>query len=154
MVPGRWRVCCVGLYTILPMPIVSGIYCNNGGSGGNILLRNSVGDDGVGWGAETAGGCAKNSIDSCRKAQKQNNILYGPRCLGCGGMDDAWPVVRLLRWPLHDIANANLVRCMACKWGGRGGVVPNSRAIVLQQCGQCRRAGSERSLVSCTNDEK
>jgi len=41
----------VGLYTILALPILCGIYCNNGGSGRNIILRNSVGDDGVGWGA-------------------------------------------------------------------------------------------------------
>ena len=40
----------VGLYTILPLPVVSGIYCNNGGSGGNILLRDIVGDNGVVWG--------------------------------------------------------------------------------------------------------
>jgi len=40
-----------GLYTILPLPILCGIYCNNGVSMGNIILRNTVGDDGVGWGA-------------------------------------------------------------------------------------------------------
>ena len=28
------------------------IHCNNGGSGGNIILRNSVGDDGGGRGAK------------------------------------------------------------------------------------------------------
>jgi len=37
-----------GLYTILPWPILCGIYCNNGGSGGDIILRNRVGDDGGG----------------------------------------------------------------------------------------------------------
>jgi len=38
-----------GLYTILSLPIWCGLYINNGGSGGNIILRNSVGDDrGVG----------------------------------------------------------------------------------------------------------
>jgi len=44
-------------------------------------------------------------------------------------------------WPLHDILVTNSVWCMAYKrgvWGGR--ILPNSRAIVLQQCGQCRRA--------------
>ena len=41
-----------GVYTILPMPILCGVYCNNGGSGGTIILRNSVSDDGLGWGAE------------------------------------------------------------------------------------------------------
>ena len=42
----------VGLYTILQLPIVCGVelYFNNGGSVGNIILRNSAGDDGVGWG--------------------------------------------------------------------------------------------------------
>jgi len=37
------------LYTILQLPVLCGIYCNNGGSGGNVILRNSAGDDGVGW---------------------------------------------------------------------------------------------------------
>jgi len=37
----------VGLYTILPLPIVCGVYYKNGGSGGNIVLRNRVGDDRV-----------------------------------------------------------------------------------------------------------
>ena len=40
-----------GLYTILPLPILCGVYCNNGGSGEHIILRNSVSDDGVEWGA-------------------------------------------------------------------------------------------------------
>ena len=34
---------------ILQLPILCGIYCNSGGSGGNIILCNSAGDDGVGW---------------------------------------------------------------------------------------------------------
>ena len=37
-----------GLYTILPLPILCGIYYNNGGSEGSIVLRNSLGDGGVG----------------------------------------------------------------------------------------------------------
>jgi len=44
----------VGLYTYttLPSPILlCGVYCNNAGSGENIMLRSSVNDDGVGWGA-------------------------------------------------------------------------------------------------------
>jgi len=40
-----------GLYTILPLPILCGVYCNNGGSGGNNILCNSVSDDGEGLGA-------------------------------------------------------------------------------------------------------
>jgi len=35
-----------GLYTILPLPILCGNWYNNGGSGGSIVLRDSVGDDG------------------------------------------------------------------------------------------------------------
>jgi len=43
---------CIGLYTILPSPILCGTYCNNRGSGENITGVNpSVGDDGVGWGS-------------------------------------------------------------------------------------------------------
>ena len=41
----------VGLYMILSLPILCGVYCNNGESGGNVILRNRVGDDGAGWGA-------------------------------------------------------------------------------------------------------
>jgi len=41
----------LGFHTILPLPILDGVYFNNGGSGGNITLRNSVGDDGMGWSA-------------------------------------------------------------------------------------------------------
>jgi len=42
------------------------------------------------------------------------------------------------------------------KESSRGGrIIPNSRAIVLQQCGQCRRAGRMKSAMdSCTNDSK
>ena len=38
---------------------------------------------------------------------------------------------------------ANIVQCMSYEKGGRRGghILPNSRAIILQQCGQCRRAG-------------
>ena len=35
----------LGIYTILSLPILCGIYYNNGGSGGNIILRNRVGDE-------------------------------------------------------------------------------------------------------------
>jgi len=34
--------------TILPLPKLCGMYCNNGGWGGDIILRNGVDDDGVG----------------------------------------------------------------------------------------------------------
>ena len=37
-----------GLYPILPFPFLCAVYCNSGGSGGSIILRNSVGDDGGG----------------------------------------------------------------------------------------------------------
>jgi len=39
---------------------VCGIYCNDGGSGGSIILRNGVGDDG--------GGGAKQRVDVQRMA--------------------------------------------------------------------------------------
>ena len=38
------RRACLGL---TQLPILCGIYCNNGGSGANVILRNSAGDDGV-----------------------------------------------------------------------------------------------------------
>ena len=40
----------VSLYKILQLPILCGVYCNNGESGGNVILRGSAGGDGVGWG--------------------------------------------------------------------------------------------------------
>jgi len=48
--------------------------CNNGGSGGNIILRKSVGDD-EGGGVPKQGECVKNSIDSCTHAQKKNSLV-------------------------------------------------------------------------------
>ena len=44
----------IGLYRILPLPILYGIYCNKEGSGVNNALRNRVGDKGGTWGAYTA----------------------------------------------------------------------------------------------------
>ena len=68
----RRRVpCCppqLGLYTILPLPILYGMCGNKGSSGGNTVLCDSVGDEGRKWGAQTKGVFAKNSIDSCTKA--------------------------------------------------------------------------------------
>jgi len=58
----------LGLYTILPLPILYGVYCNTRWSGGKTVLRNSVVDEGGGCGAQTKGVFANNSIDSCRKA--------------------------------------------------------------------------------------
>ena len=55
----------LGLYTILPLPILCGMYCNKGWSGGNTVLRNGVGDEGRGWGAQTKQVFANNNIDSC-----------------------------------------------------------------------------------------
>jgi len=46
---GRWGV---GLYTILPLPLLYGIHCDKGGLGGNNILRNDVGDKGWKWGAQ------------------------------------------------------------------------------------------------------
>jgi len=44
----KWITTC--LYTILPFPILYGLYCNKGWSGGETVLRNSVGDGGGGGG--------------------------------------------------------------------------------------------------------
>ena len=44
----KWITTC--LYTILPFPILYGLYCNKGWSGGETVLRNSVGDGGEGGG--------------------------------------------------------------------------------------------------------
>jgi len=41
-----------------------------------MILRSTVGDDGVGWGASTKAGCAENGTNSCTKAHGQNNILF------------------------------------------------------------------------------
>jgi len=35
----------LGFYTILPLPILYGIYCNKGGSEGYNILRNSMGGE-------------------------------------------------------------------------------------------------------------
>jgi len=55
----------IGLYTMLALPILYGIYCNEGGSRGYNILRNSVGDEMAGWAAYTQGVWVMNSIDSC-----------------------------------------------------------------------------------------
>jgi len=65
--------------------------------------------------------------------------------------------ISVVIWPLHNIAIANLVWCMAYTKGSVGGrIFPNSRAIVLQQCGQCRRAGrmQERLIRAQTTKSK
>ena len=54
----------VGLYTILPLTIVYGMYCNTGWSRGDIILRNNVCDEGGMWGAHTKVVFAKNNMDS------------------------------------------------------------------------------------------
>jgi len=48
-IAGGYRA--ISLYKILQLPILCGVYCNNGGSGGNVIFRNSADGDGVGWGA-------------------------------------------------------------------------------------------------------
>jgi len=63
-----------GICTILLSPILYSMYCNNRGLGGNIILRTSVDNGGVG--AYTKGVCAKNRIDVRTQARKQNHIVY------------------------------------------------------------------------------
>ena len=58
----------VGLYTILSLTIWYGIYCNEGGSRGNNISRNSVCNEGGEWGAQTKVVFAKNIVDSCTYA--------------------------------------------------------------------------------------
>ena len=60
--------CDVGLYTILPLPILYGMYCNTGWSGGSTVLRDNVGDEGGEWGVQPKEVFASDSIDSCTKA--------------------------------------------------------------------------------------
>jgi len=50
------RLC---LHRILPLPILYEMYCNKGWSGGNTVLRNSVGDEGGGVGCQNKGGVCK-----------------------------------------------------------------------------------------------
>jgi len=63
-----WATQVIGIYTILPLPVLYRMYCNTGWSGGNTILRNGVGDEEGGWGAQTRGVFANNSIDSCTMA--------------------------------------------------------------------------------------
>jgi len=44
----RYTAISVSAVAMLLFPILCGIYCNNGESGGSIILRNRVGDDGGG----------------------------------------------------------------------------------------------------------
>jgi len=60
----------VGLYKILPLPKFYDMYCKKGWSWGHIVLRNSVGDVGGKWDAQTKGVFANNNIDSRIKASK------------------------------------------------------------------------------------
>jgi len=71
---GRWRGLLLGLYTILPLPILYGKYRNKGWLGGNTVLRNSVGSEGMEW-AQTRGVFANISVDSCTTASNKTNIL-------------------------------------------------------------------------------
>ena len=41
-----WAACRLDRYTILPLPILCGLYCDEGGSAGNNIVRNNVGDEG------------------------------------------------------------------------------------------------------------
>jgi len=63
----------LGLYTILPSPLLCGMHCNTGWSGENTVLRNRVRDAG-----ETRGLFANNGIDSRAKASNETNILPRP----------------------------------------------------------------------------
>jgi len=64
------RVCGVGLYMLLPLPILYGMYCNKEWSGGNTILRDSVGDEVGEGGCPNKGLFANHRIDSGTKASK------------------------------------------------------------------------------------
>ena len=74
----------VGLYTILPLPILCGIYCNNGGSEENSILRNRVGDAGGRGGAQTVGA---QRIVLIRAQQPRNKTIS---CIG-QKLSSTWP---------------------------------------------------------------
>jgi len=55
-------------------------------------------------------------------------------------------------WPLHDIVITNIVWCLAYQREVEGGrILSNSRAIVLQQCGPCRRVGRMKGRLTCAH---
>jgi len=64
----------LSVYTILSLPILYVSYCNTGWSVGNTILRNSVGDEGGEWGAQTRV-FTNNSIDSLYKGLELNEYL-------------------------------------------------------------------------------
>jgi len=56
-----------------------------------------------------------------------------------------------MHWPLNDVVITNIVWCIVYKQdvGGGGRILPISRAMVLHQGGQCRRArGMQGWLIS------
>ena len=64
------------------------------------------------------------------------------------------PTPRALIWPLHDIAIANVVWCMAYTTGVRWGVVYCPIAVQWYCNMWAMQAGwkNERTIDSCTND--
>ena len=68
----------VGLDTILPLlPILYGKYCNKVWWGGNTILRDSVGDEGGEWRAQTRGLFTNNNVDYCTKTRAKQISCKG-----------------------------------------------------------------------------
>jgi len=63
----NWNCLPFGLYTILSLTILYGIYCNTGGGEGGKYIAQSC-DEGGKWGAQTKLVFAKNITDSCTYA--------------------------------------------------------------------------------------
>jgi len=67
---GQWHRKQVGLYTILPIPILYSVWHTKGGSGGgSYLAQQSCNSTAIVWALQVGGG-NKTMTDSCTKALK------------------------------------------------------------------------------------
>ena len=85
----------LGLYMISPLPILYGPFSNQGLSGGNTLVRTSVGDERGEWGAQARGVFVKNSIDSIQRPRTKRISCKGQirRAAELSGLAAALPSV-------------------------------------------------------------
>ena len=78
---------------------------------------------------------------SRRRCGRASRFLWS-RCVYIGRVLAVFLIVGITGWPLHDIVIANIVWCMTYTREVEGGLIlPNTCAIVFQQCGQCKWAG-------------
>jgi len=68
----------LGLYTILPLRKLYGMYCNTGWSGVNTILRSRVGD--AGGGVPKQGGCLRILVLIRGQRPRTKRISCKPRC--------------------------------------------------------------------------